>query len=230
VYSCCTVPRCPCTVTGRRTTLPYIFLCWPEPIGGDDHQCTVYGDTDDRRGWSNCCYDEIGSGTWFYNSLYADTDARKNKSRPVEADPTGEKTLGTVLCSSRDGVPLKLKKKKADQAVLKYLSIDTTFDPCYLSLDSTFKISQFLIYLCSIGTYGTGTDGTFGTMELLVLTLQKIRIRYQYRTKMPRIHNPGYHYRYHTIPNLLMVPSERWYRRYWCCKRKLESGTGTYLR
>ena len=32
----------------------------------------------------------------------------------------------------------------ADQAVLKYLSIDTTFDPCYLSLDSTFKrtISQ----------------------------------------------------------------------------------------
>ena len=27
----------------------------------------------------------------------------------------------------------------ADQAVLKYLSIDTTFDPCYLSLDSTFK-------------------------------------------------------------------------------------------
>ena len=28
----------------------------------------------------------------------------------------------------------------ADQAVLKYLSIDTTFDPCYLSLDSTFKM------------------------------------------------------------------------------------------
>ena len=28
----------------------------------------------------------------------------------------------------------------ADQAVLKYLSIDTTFDPCYLSLDSTFKV------------------------------------------------------------------------------------------
>ena len=30
----------------------------------------------------------------------------------------------------------------ADQAVLKYLSIDTTFDPCYLSLDSTFKGGQ----------------------------------------------------------------------------------------
>ena len=28
----------------------------------------------------------------------------------------------------------------ADQAVLKYLSIDTTFDPCYLSLDSTFNV------------------------------------------------------------------------------------------
>jgi len=27
----------------------------------------------------------------------------------------------------------------ADQAVLKYLSIDTTFNPCYLSLDSTFN-------------------------------------------------------------------------------------------
>ena len=26
------------------------------------------------------------------------------------------------------------------------------------------KISQFLIYLCSVGTYGIGTDGTFGTM------------------------------------------------------------------
>jgi len=30
--------------------------------------------------------DEIGSGIWFYNSLYADTDDRKNKSRPVEAN------------------------------------------------------------------------------------------------------------------------------------------------
>ena len=33
----------------------------------------------------------------------------------------------------------------ADQAVLKYLSIDTTFDPCYLSLDSTFKYWQHLM-------------------------------------------------------------------------------------
>ena len=78
----------------------------------------LYGDTDDRkksystsRSWSNCCEDKIGSGTWFYNSLYADTDDCKNKSRPVEADPTVEKTLGTVLCSSRDGVPLKFKKE-----------------------------------------------------------------------------------------------------------------------
>ena len=31
----------------------------------------------------------------------------------------------------------------ADQAVLKYLSIGTTFDPCYLSLDSTFKGSNY---------------------------------------------------------------------------------------
>ncbi len=39
--------------------------------------------------------------------LYKDTDDRKNKSRPVEADPTVVKTLRTVLCSSHDGVPLK---------------------------------------------------------------------------------------------------------------------------
>ena len=63
--------------------------------------------------------------------LYGDTDDRKNRTRPVEADPTVVKTLGTVLCSSHDGVPLKLKKRKmADQAVLRYLSIGTTFDPC----------------------------------------------------------------------------------------------------
>ena len=35
----------------------------------------------------------------------------------------------------------------ADQAVLKYLSIDTTFDPCYLSLDSTFKFSPKVLVL-----------------------------------------------------------------------------------
>ena len=43
--------------------------------------------------------------------LYGDTDDRKNRTRPVEADSTVVKTLGTVLCSSRDGVPLKLKKE-----------------------------------------------------------------------------------------------------------------------
>jgi len=43
--------------------------------------------------------------------LYGDTDDRKNCTRPVEADSTVVKTLGTVLCSSRDGVPLKLKKE-----------------------------------------------------------------------------------------------------------------------
>ena len=42
--------------------------------------------------------------------LDGDTDDRKNLTQPVEADSTVVKTLGTVLCSSRDGVPLKLKK------------------------------------------------------------------------------------------------------------------------
>ena len=51
--------------------------------------------------------------------LYGDTDDRKNKSRPVEADPTVVKTLGTVLCSSRDGVPLKLKKENGQPGSFK---------------------------------------------------------------------------------------------------------------
>ena len=71
--------------------------------------------------------------------LYGDIDDRKRPIRPVEADSIVVKTLGIVFCSSRDGVPLKCKRKMADQAVKKYLSIGTTLNPCYLSLDSTFK-------------------------------------------------------------------------------------------
>ena len=54
---------------------------------------------------------------------YADTDDRNRPTRPVEADPTVVKALGTVLCSSRDGVPLKLKKENGRPDILK-LSID----------------------------------------------------------------------------------------------------------
>ena len=39
--------------------------------------------------------------------LNGDTDDRKRPTPPVEADSIVVKTLGTVLCSSRDGVPLK---------------------------------------------------------------------------------------------------------------------------
>ena len=62
--------------------------------------------------------------------LDGDTDDRKNLTQPVEADSTVVKMLWTVLGSSRDVIPLKLKRKMADQAVLNYLSIGTTFDPC----------------------------------------------------------------------------------------------------
>ena len=48
--------------------------------------------------------------------LGRDTDDCNRPTRPVEADSKVVKTLGTVLCSSRDGVPLKLKRKMADQA------------------------------------------------------------------------------------------------------------------
>ena len=43
--------------------------------------------------------------------LYVDTNDRKNLTRPIEAVSIVVKTLGTVLCSSRDGVPLNLKKE-----------------------------------------------------------------------------------------------------------------------
>jgi len=40
----------------------------------------------------------------------------------------------------------------ADQAVKKYISIGTTFDPCYLSLDSSFKAKDLPISF-AIRTY-----------------------------------------------------------------------------
>ena len=43
--------------------------------------------------------------------LGGDTDDRKNLTLPVEADSTVVKTLWTVLGSSCDGAPLKLKKE-----------------------------------------------------------------------------------------------------------------------
>jgi len=43
--------------------------------------------------------------------LDGDTDDCKKLIQPVEADSIVVKTLWTVLCSSRDGVPLKLKKE-----------------------------------------------------------------------------------------------------------------------
>ena len=67
--------------------------------------------------------DEIGSGIWFYDSLYADTDDRKRPTRPVDANSIVVKTLRIILCSSCDGVPLKLKKENGQPGILK-LSID----------------------------------------------------------------------------------------------------------
>ena len=65
--------------------------------------------------------------------LDGDTDDCNRPTQPVEADSKVVKMMRTVFCSSRDGVPLKLKKENGR------LLIDTTFDPCYLSLDSTFN-------------------------------------------------------------------------------------------
>ena len=66
--------------------------------------------------------DEIGSSIWFYDSLYTDTDDRKRPTRPVDANSIVVKTLRMVLCSSRDGVPLKLKKDNGRPGILNYQS------------------------------------------------------------------------------------------------------------
>ena len=55
--------------------------------------------------------------------LDGDTDDCNRPTRPVKADSKVVKTLGTVLCSSRDGVPLKLKKENGRPGNLK-LSIE----------------------------------------------------------------------------------------------------------
>ena len=55
--------------------------------------------------------------------LDGDTDDCNRPTQPVEADSKVVKTLGTVLCSSRDGVPLKLKKENGRPGSLK-LSTD----------------------------------------------------------------------------------------------------------
>ena len=55
--------------------------------------------------------------------LAGDTDDRKRPTRPVEAGSIVVKMLGTLLGSSRDGVPLKLKKENGRPGRLK-LSID----------------------------------------------------------------------------------------------------------
>ena len=51
--------------------------------------------------------------------LDRDTDDCNRPTRPVEADSNVVKMLGTVLCSSSDGVPLKLKKENGRQGNLK---------------------------------------------------------------------------------------------------------------
>jgi hypothetical protein len=49
------------------------------------------------------------------------------------------KTLPDVICSSCDGVPLGQKKTLADKPAYQNGSIDTSFGPPPLPLDSTFK-------------------------------------------------------------------------------------------
>jgi hypothetical protein len=44
-----------------------------------------------------------------------------------------------MLCSSRDGVPLKLKSKLGDNIVYQYGSFKPGFDPHKISLDNTLK-------------------------------------------------------------------------------------------
>ena len=53
--------------------------------------------------------------------LDGDTDDFNRPNRPVQADSKVVKTLWTVLCSSHDGVPFKLKKENGRPGSFKLL-------------------------------------------------------------------------------------------------------------
>ena len=74
-------------------------------------------------GKAACCTVAKGGHRGTIQRLDGDTDDRKNLTRPVETDSTVVKTLWTVLCSSHNGIPLKLKKEKGQPASFK-LPID----------------------------------------------------------------------------------------------------------
>ena len=48
-------------------------------------------------------------------------------------------TLG-VLCKKQDGGQIKIWETFSGNSLKEDLSIDTTFDPCYFSWDSPFKV------------------------------------------------------------------------------------------
>ena len=125
-YTFSTAVRCHVGTVQLRygaTSAPYSYGTvphWHRTATVRSRPCTLYTEivTVDRRRpakenvrQSRSPYSSCTGRPGTVQQLYGDTDDRKNKTRPVEADPIVVKTLGTVLCSSRDGVPLKLKKE-----------------------------------------------------------------------------------------------------------------------
>ena len=47
-----------------------------------------------------------------------------------------------VLCQKQDGGRIKISETFSDSSLKEDLSIDTTFDPCYFSWDSPFKLNK----------------------------------------------------------------------------------------
>ena len=84
-----------------------------------------------------------------------------------------------VLCKKQDGGQIKICETFSGSSLKEYLSIDTTFDPCYFSWDSPFKGRQKassraaestvrLLYKGSL-TSTVPTDIPYGTIYLLQL-------------------------------------------------------------
>ncbi len=73
-----------------------------------------------------------------YTQLYLRYEPRIILQQLVNATLKVVKTLPDALCSSRDGVPRKITL--ADKPAYQKGSIDASFGPPPLPLDSTFKV------------------------------------------------------------------------------------------
>ena len=65
-----------------------------------------------------------------------------------------------VLCKKKGGGRIKICETFSGNSLKEDLSIDTTFDPCYFSCDSTFKVN-FTLKIITIFPFQHIFYGTF---------------------------------------------------------------------